>query len=214
MPDEIWHGRRIACGGEIFNSTMSGRHKTCILRIVPAVQSLRVRSKQFRTTGNKRKTRNLMAKLRRKHGQTVLLLDDSPASSSALKKNMNNTQSTKKEILTSESITRLEKLIAVSPNVDSPLNVALIYEDAPTREWAREAFECVTKVAAEHGVRPTWWNLDNLGNPGVLAAAVSTAMRADVIVLAARAGDGMPLAFYAWINAWLPNRFHSGGVLA
>jgi len=155
-----------------------------------------------------------MAKLRRKHGQTVLLLDDSPASSSALKKNMNNTQSTKKEILTSESITRLEKLIAVSPNVDSPLNVALIYEDAPTREWAREAFECVTKVAAEHGVRPTWWNLDNLGNPGVLAAAVSTAMRADVIVLAARAGEGMPLAFYAWINAWLPNRFHSGGVLA
>jgi hypothetical protein len=155
-----------------------------------------------------------MAKLRRKHGQTVLQLDDSPASSSALKKNMNNTQSTKKEILTSESITRLEKLIAVSPNGDSPLNVALIYEDAPTREWAREAFECVTKVAAEHGVRPTWWNLDNLGNPGVLAAAVSTAMRADVIVLAARAGEGMPLAFYAWINAWLPNRFHSGGVLA
>jgi len=155
-----------------------------------------------------------MAKLRRKHGQTVLLWDESPASSSTLKKNMNNTQSAKKEILTSESITRLEKLIAVSPNVDSPLNVALIYEDAPTREWAREAFECVTKVAAEHGVRPTWWNLDNLGNPGVLAAAVSTAMRADVIVLAARAGDGMPLAFYAWINAWLPNRFHSGGVLA
>ena len=24
----------------------------------------------------------------------------------------------------------------------------------------------------------------------------------------------MPLAFYTWINAWLPNRFYSGGVLA
>jgi hypothetical protein len=35
-----------------------------------------------------------------------------------------------------------------------------------------------------------------------------------VIVVAARAGEGMPLAFYTWINAWLPNRFQGGGVLA
>ena len=154
-----------------------------------------------------------MAKLRRKPGQTVLLLDDSSPSNPALKKNM-NTQSAKKENLTTESINRLEKLIAVSPIDGSPLNVALIYEDAQTREWARGAYERVSKLAGEPSVRPTWWNLDNLADPGVLAAAVSTAMRADVIVLAARAGEGMPLAFYAWINAWLPNRFHSGGVLA
>src|SRR5204862_1198011 len=155
-----------------------------------------------------------MAKQRRKPGQTVLLLDDSSASSSARNKNMNPTQSTKKENLISQSISRLEKLIAVSVKDGSPVNVALLYEDARTREWARETFERVSKVAGEQGVRPTWWNLENLGNPGVLAAAVSTAMRADVIVLAARAGEGMPLAFYTWINAWLPNRFQSGGVLA
>jgi hypothetical protein len=125
-----------------------------------------------------------------------------------------NTQSTKKENLTAESISRLEKLIAISPEDGAPLNVALIYEDAQTREWAREAYERITKLAGEQGVRPTWWNLDNLGEPGVLAAAVSTAMRADVIVLAAQAGEGMPLAFYTWINAWLPNRFFRGGVLA
>src|SRR5882757_4673201 len=123
-----------------------------------------------------------------------------------------NTRSPKN--LTSESINQLEKLLAISARDGSPLNVALIYEDAQTREWAREAYERVTKLAGEQRVRPTWWNLENLGNPGVLAAAVSTAMRADVIVLAARAAEGMPLAFYAWINAWLPNRFYSGGVLA
>jgi hypothetical protein len=122
-------------------------------------------------------------------------------------------QSAKKESITSEFITRLEKLITISPT-GSSLNVALIYEDAQTREWAREAYERVAKLAGTQGVRPTWWNLDNLGEPGVLAAAVSTAMRADVIVLAARAGEGMPLAFYTWINAWLPNRFQSGGLLA
>jgi hypothetical protein len=125
-----------------------------------------------------------------------------------------NTQPAKKETIASESIARLEKLITISFSDGSPLNVALIYEDAQTREWAREAYERVTKSAAKQGVRPTWWNLDNLGDPGVLAAAVSTAMRADVIVLAARAGEGMPLAFYSWINTWLPNRFRSGGVLA
>src|SRR5690242_4889076 len=155
-----------------------------------------------------------MAKLRRKDGQTVLLLDDSPSQNLALKKNMKNTQSTKEEVLASESINRLEKFIATSSKDGSSFNVALIYEDAQTREWSRETFERISKVAGEQGIRPTWWNLNNLGDPGVLAAAVSTAMRADIIVLAAQAGEGMPLPFYTWINAWLPNRFHSGGILA
>lgn len=155
-----------------------------------------------------------MVKQRRKHGQSVLLLDDLSASSSALNKKMNPTQSTRKETVTSESLTRLEKLIAISPNGGAPLNVALIYDDAQTREWAREAYERVAKLAGKQGVRPTWWNLNDLGDPGVLAGAVSTAMRADAIVVAARAGEGMPLAFYTWINAWLPNRFHSGVLAA
>src|SRR4051812_9443151 len=154
-----------------------------------------------------------MAKLSRKDRQSVLLLDDSRVSNSAFKKKM-NTQSTKKESIASEAIARLEKMVAISPESGMALNVALIYEDAQTREWAREAYDRVAKLAGKQGVRPTWWKLDNLGNPGVLAAAVSTAMRSDVIVVAARAGEGMPLAFYTWINAWLPNRFQGGGVLA
>lgn len=162
--------------------------------------------------GLQKKLENFMAKPRRKRGQSVLLLDDSLALRPALKPNM-NTQSAKKDVNNSESISRLEKLITISPKAGA-LNVAFIYEDAQTREWAREAYERVSKLAAKQGVRPTWWSLQNLGEPGVLAAAVSTAMRADVIVVAARAGEGMPLAFYAWINSWLPNRFHSGGVLA
>jgi hypothetical protein len=169
--------------------------------------------KQFRTVSNRIKTRKIMVKPRRKHGQSVLLLDDLSASILALNK-MNPTQSPRKETVTSESLTRLEKLITISPKGGAPLNLALIYDDAQTREWAREAYERVGKLAGKQGVRPTWWNLNNLGDPGVLAAAVSTAMRADAIVVAARAGEGMPLAFYTWINAWLPNRFHSGVLAA
>ncbi len=156
-----------------------------------------------------------MAKLSRKRRQTVLLLDDLPTRSSAPKTKMNTIQSApKKNSLNLDSIAQLEKLVTVSPEGGTALNVALIYEDTQTREWAREAYERVAKLAGKQGVRPTWWKLDNLGAPGVLAAAVSTAMRADVVVVAARAGEGMPLAFYTWINSWLPNRFHGGGVLA
>lgn len=156
-----------------------------------------------------------MAKLSRKHGQTVPLLDDLLTPSSAPKMKMNTIQSApKKNSLNLDSIARLEKLVTVSPKGGAALNVALIYEDARTREWAREAYERVAKLAGKQGVRPTWWKLENLGAPGVLAAAVSTGMRADVIVVAARAGEGMPLAFYTWINSWLPNRFYGGGVLA
>lgn len=151
-----------------------------------------------------------MAKPRRKDGQSVLQLDDPPGSNSAFKKNM-NTLAAKKETVTSLA---LEKLMPISPKGGSPLNISLVYEDTQTREWARETYERVAKLAARQGVQPTWWRLDNLGEPGVLAAAVSTAMRADVIVLAARAGEGMPLAFYTWINAWLPNRLRGGGILA
>jgi hypothetical protein len=34
---------------------------------------------------------------------------------------------------------------------------------------------------------------------------VSTALRADVIVVAVRAADGLPLPFYVWVDAWLPH---------
>jgi len=110
-------------------------------------------------------------------------------------------------------ISRLDKLVTVCPHSKSTLNITMLYEDDETREWAREAFDRVTQLAGEQPVRPTWWRLSNLGQPGVLAAASSTAMRADVIVIAVRAAEGLPLSFYAWTNAWSPNRRQLNGVL-
>lgn len=110
-------------------------------------------------------------------------------------------------------VARLDKLVTVSPGSKNALAVSMVYEDDETREWAREAFDRVLKLAGEQTVRPTWWRLSNLSQPGVLAAASSTAMRADVIVVAVRAAEGLPLPFYAWINAWSPNRLQLNGVL-
>ncbi|HSU57077.1 MAG TPA: hypothetical protein VLT36_23755 [Candidatus Dormibacteraeota bacterium] len=109
-----------------------------------------------------------------------------------------------------EQLSRLQKLV---PLCSEPLKAVFIYEDSETREWAREAYAHLSKRAARQAVSATWWKLDNLSQPSVLAAAVSTAMRADVVVLALRGGEGLPLSFYAWMHNWLPNRMQAGGVL-
>ena len=47
----------------------------------------------------------------------------------------------------------------------------------------------------------------------MLAAASSTAMRADVIVISVHAAEGLPLPFYTWTNAWASHRLELNGVL-
>jgi hypothetical protein len=113
----------------------------------------------------------------------------------------------------SYKLSRLDKVVTVSSDAKAAINITMLYEDDETREWAREAFNRVVKLAGDQPVRPTWWRLANLDQPGVLAAASSTAMRADVIVIAVRTAEGLPLPFYAWTNAWSPNRLQLNGVL-
>jgi len=113
----------------------------------------------------------------------------------------------------SEQIALLDKHIVLSPKGDSPISFVCVYEDTESREWAGEVFGRVSKLAGRQGVRPTWWRMSNLNSPGVLAAAVSTAMRADVIVVSVRAAEGLPLPFYAWSSTWSQHRFQTAGLL-
>lgn len=112
------------------------------------------------------------------------------------------------------SLDRLDKLITLPGHPKATLKAVIVYEDLETREWAQEAHDRVARLAGDHLVRATWWKLNNLFEPGVLAAAVSTAMRAEVIVIAVRSEEGLPLPFYAWVNNWLPHRPRQGGILA
>jgi hypothetical protein len=93
------------------------------------------------------------------------------------------------------------------------LQVSFIYQDAPTRKWAREVAERVTKVAGPESLRATWWNMTDLSHPGVLAGAVWTAMRADAIVVALDAAQELPYPFYVWVESWLPHRVAATGAL-
>ena len=110
-------------------------------------------------------------------------------------------------------IARLEKLVSTTPELGYGLNFVLVYEDNETRKWAREVFERVAKLGGDDSVRATWWKMSEMSAPVVLAGAVSTAMRADVIVIATRASEGLPLPFYFWVKEWLTHRVKGPGAL-
>ncbi|MGH7967846.1 MAG: hypothetical protein ACREIC_03870 [Limisphaerales bacterium] len=96
---------------------------------------------------------------------------------------------------------------------EQTLNVTVLYEDEPTRQWAAEVCERVAGVVGSEALRTIWWRLEDLSEPAVLAGAVSTTLRADVIIIAIRAAEGFPLPFYVWVDSWLPYHPQGGAAL-
>lgn len=120
----------------------------------------------------------------------------------------------KKRNTKSSSAAAPKRLMPLSRKAQTVINVTFLYEEPDTRSWARDAYE---RICLEHGaanVRATWWKMNDLTVPGVLAGAVSTAMRADVVLIAATGSEGLPLPFYFWINAWAPHRTQAGGKIS
>jgi hypothetical protein len=113
-----------------------------------------------------------------------------------------------------KQMNRLEKVLNARPGSGRELNVTVVYEDAQTWRWARAACDQVQTVARAEAVRTNWWKMDDLSQPGVLAGAVSKAMRAELLVVALRATEGLPMWFYVWVNSWLPHRPGNGALLA
>ena len=112
-------------------------------------------------------------------------------------------------------VKRLENLREVVASLSMPassLNPVYVYEDTATRNWARAVHERLERLAGGE-VRATWWKLGDLGHPGVLAGAVTKTIRAGLVVIAVRGGEGLPLPFYVWINTWLPHRVAGTGAL-
>jgi hypothetical protein len=114
----------------------------------------------------------------------------------------------------SEPLARLESLVRGLVGTGKGLGISFIFQDEETRQWAKEAYRKIVKLAGAEGLRPSWWRIEDLSVPGILAGAVSTAVRADIIVVATRE-EGLPLPFYVWVNMWWPHKSHtSGGLLA
>jgi hypothetical protein len=103
--------------------------------------------------------------------------------------------------------------VIVSSGGEYALSLAVWYHDEPTLSWAGEVYQRVRQLAGKGAVRSTWWNINSMNEPGIMAGAVSAAAAADVMVIATRAARELPLAFYAWADAWLPRRQEGLGAL-
>ena len=110
-------------------------------------------------------------------------------------------------------LSSLHHLVPAPLKAEPVLNVMVVYEDAAACQRAREACDQMPMLAGKKSVSTTWWNLNELSQPAVLAGAVSKAMRADVIVVATQATEGFPLPFYVWVSSWLPHRLQAKGTL-
>ena len=94
-----------------------------------------------------------------------------------------------------EQISRTCQPALATSETEHVLNVTVVYEDAAACQWAREAYAQISTGGGKQSVRSTWWKLDELSEPAVLAGAVSKAMRADVIMVGDRTTEGFPLPF-------------------
>ena len=120
------------------------------------------------------------------------------------------TKQSMKKTFRSQTTTRLQKLLSGLPASERRLRALFVYEDAVTQLWAGEVCRQAKNVVGPDEFQATWWKLQELQQPAVLAGAVSQAMRADLIVLSTHSSEGLPLPFYYWVNSWLPHRVERG----
>lgn len=108
-------------------------------------------------------------------------------------------------------IQRVSSASATSP-CELVTNALVIYEDNATHAWAEATLKKFTGNTRATW-KTTWWRLSDLDQPGVLAGAVSSTMRAHLIIVAVRNGGNFPLPFYIWANSWMPHRTIRGSLV-
>ena len=93
------------------------------------------------------------------------------------------------------------------------LNVALVYQDARTRQWAGQVRDLMAGVVGQEAIRCTEWKISDLVEPRAYWEGVAALAHADVIVVSLYEAERLPAAFYLWVNLWLQERSGRPGVL-
>jgi len=86
------------------------------------------------------------------------------------------------------------------------LNVALVFQDALTQQWAHGARDLLAEIAGDGAVRSTEWNIGDLRQREVFRAGTDALAQADAIVIAIHEARRLPAEFYLWVNLWLQQR--------
>jgi hypothetical protein len=78
------------------------------------------------------------------------------------------------------------------------------YQDGVTQDWAAQTCHSATQLARVGRVQTSWFNINSLGDPEILADAVRAALTADVIVVSVYVADELPAGLCTWFEEWLP----------
>jgi len=104
--------------------------------------------------------------------------------------------------------------VATAPDAAGyTLNIAGVYQDSVTRDWAMQNCHRAKQLAGEDLVQNKWYDVNSLSDPGLLLEAVRATLVADVIVVSVYAAEELPLDLYVWVQAWLPRRLSRAGAL-
>lgn len=98
-------------------------------------------------------------------------------------------------------------------NARYALNVALVYQDALTQQWAGQARDLMAAAVGPDAVRCSEWKINDLVEPGAYWQGVAALAHADVIVVSLHEAEPLPAVFYLWVNLWLQERGGLPGAL-
>ena len=101
------------------------------------------------------------------------------------------------------------------PDTGYVLQVAVVYQDTATRQWAEQVCGRMAQVAGLEAIHRTEWKVGDLNASRVFSEGAAALAQADLIVVALYAAERLPAAFYLWVNVWLQQRAgHPGALVA
>ena len=93
-------------------------------------------------------------------------------------------------------------------------SVVVVYEDRETRDRVLAVSSHMeAQVGDEVQLKFSWWRFDFLGEPKLAEQAANAASQADMLLVSAHPGRGLPLTFTQWVETWLPKRGYRESVL-
>jgi hypothetical protein len=93
------------------------------------------------------------------------------------------------------------------------MEIAIIFQDPLTRQWATEVWERTSELLCHDGSSLRFWRMDDLLHPRVAEEAIQAAAEAAIIMVAMRDAVMPPPSLCIWNEGWLAQRTASEGLL-
>src|SRR2546423_13863279 len=88
-------------------------------------------------------------------------------------------------------------------------SVVVLYQDRETRDRVLDVSRHMAlQVGEEIQLKFSWWRFDFLQDPDLSQQAAQAASVADMLLVSAHPGQGLPVTLTQWIETWLPRRVH------